>query len=97
MKIQGRKSPETHDLNLSTQKTQRVTGTGEKGKIAPSQRQIDRINISQRGREVASLIASLDSLPEVREEKVQALKKAVDTGTYRVDPVRIAEKMLSEI
>lgn len=99
MKIQGRKPPEAHELNISTQKAQKVAGAEEKGKVVSSQRQqqIDRIDISQKGKEVASLISSINNLPDVREEKVQTLKEAVNAGTYRVDAIKVAEKMLSEI
>lgn len=99
MKIQGRKPPEANEVNLNTQKAQKVTGAGEKDRVTASQRKqdIDRIDISQRGKEIASIITSVNSLPDVREEKVQALKEAVNTGTYRVDPIKVAEKMLSEI
>lgn len=99
MKIQGRKPPEANEVNLNTQKAQKVTGAGEKDRVTASQRKqdIDRIDISQRGKEIASIIASVNSLPDVREEKVQALKEAVNAGTYRVDPIKVAEKMLSEI
>lgn len=99
MKIQGRKPPEANEVALSAQKAQKVTESGERDRIAASKReqQVDRIDISQRGKEIASIIASVNSLPDVREEKVQALKEAVNAGTYKVDPLKVAEKMLSEI
>lgn len=97
MKIQGRKPPEANEVNLSTQRAQKVTG--EKVRVAASQKKqhVDRIDISQKGKEAASLIASVNNLPEVREEKVQVIKEAVNAGTYKVDPIKVAEKMLSEI
>lgn len=99
MKIQGRKPPEANEVNLSTQKAQKLTGAGGKDRVTASHRKqdIDKIDISQKGKEIASIITSVNSLPDVREEKVQALKEAVNAGTYRVDPIKVAEKMLSEI
>ncbi len=99
MKIQGRRPPDGHEISLNIQRSRNVSGTEAKGQVnePQRQRQSDRIDISQRGKEVAAIIASLNSLPDIREEKVQALKEAIDKGTYKIDPVKIAEKMLSEI
>lgn len=99
MKIQGRKPSEANELNISTHRAQKITGAAGKDKVASSQgqKQVDRIEISQKGKEVASLISSINNLPDVREEKVQSLKEAVNAGIYKVDPLKIAEKMLSEI
>ncbi len=99
MKIQGRRPDEAQELNLSVQRAQKATGTEGKDKVTSTerQRQADRIDISQKGKEVASIIASLNSLPDVREEKVQSIKEAINSGTYKVDAIKVAEKMLSEI
>jgi negative regulator of flagellin synthesis FlgM len=32
--------------------------------------------------------------PDIREEKVAAIKKQVDSGTYRVDPKAVANKLV---
>lgn len=32
--------------------------------------------------------------PDIREEKVAALKEQVDSGTYRVDPEAVADKLV---
>ncbi|MFN3480925.1 MAG: flagellar biosynthesis anti-sigma factor FlgM [Thermodesulfovibrionales bacterium] len=99
MKIQGRKPPEAHELNISTHKAQKLGSAEGREKVASSQgqQQVDRIDISPKGKEVASLIATINKLPEVREEKVQALKEAINAGTYKINPLKVAEKMLSEI
>ncbi|MFN3396768.1 MAG: flagellar biosynthesis anti-sigma factor FlgM [Thermodesulfovibrionales bacterium] len=99
MKIQGGKPPEANEVTLSAQKAKKVSESGERDRISASKREqnVDRIDISQKGKEIASLIASVNNLPEVREEKVQAIKEAVNGGTYKVDPIKVAEKMLSEI
>lgn len=99
MKIQGRKPPDSPEISINIQRSRNVSGAEGKGQVNETQRQrqSDRIDISQRGKEVASIIASLNSLPDVREEKIQALKGAINSGTYRIDPLKVAEKMLSEL
>lgn len=99
MKIQGRKPPDSNEISINIQKVRNASGTDERNKVnaTPLQRQVDRIEISSKGKEIASIIASLNILPEIREEKVQAIKEAVDSGTYKIDPLRVAEKMLGEL
>jgi flagellar biosynthesis anti-sigma factor FlgM len=52
---------------------------------------------SGRSKEVSDLVAAISLLPEVREAKVRELKKAVDSGTYQVDPGKVAECILKEV
>ncbi len=57
----------------------------------------DRIEISERARESARLMEEIRTLPDIREEKIQTLKKAIETGNYRIDYSKLAEKILNEI
>lgn len=99
MKIQGKGPLQGKETNLNTQRSQGIVGTEERKQVNTphGQRQVDRIDISLRGKEIASIIASVNNLPDLREEKIQTLKEAVNSGTYRIDPIKVAEKMLSEI
>ncbi len=36
-------------------------------------------------------------MPEIRTDKVEALKKAIQEGSYQVDSLKIAGKILEEI
>jgi negative regulator of flagellin synthesis FlgM len=40
--------------------------------------------------------SALARVPDVREEKVQALKAQIQSGSYRVDSARVAEKMAAD-
>ena len=62
-------------------------------RTAPS----DKVNISGKGREVADIIASVNQLPDIREAKVQEIKKSVDSGTYNIDARKIADRMLKDL
>lgn len=96
MKIQGRRPSEAHELIVNTQGAQKVMVKG-KATTSQGQQRVDRIDISERGKEAASIIGTINSMPEVRGEKVQAIKDAVNSGTYKVDPFKVATKMLSEL
>ncbi|MFA5072290.1 MAG: flagellar biosynthesis anti-sigma factor FlgM [Nitrospirota bacterium] len=69
----------------------------EKPVSAPAKIQSDTINISDKGKEVAELLSSINELPEVREQKIQEIQQALASGTYTVDPRKIAQKMLNEL
>ncbi len=66
-----------------------VKGAGEPGKT-------DSVQISTESRKAARLREVLDSHPDIREEKVTALKKEVDEGTYKVDSNKVADKVIRE-
>jgi negative regulator of flagellin synthesis FlgM len=96
MKIYGNKPPESQDINLNTQK---VIGSGPKDKTTATEkvRLTDRVEFSDRSKEVAELMNAINQLPEVRTDKVKAMKEAIESGNYNIDTLKIAEKLLSEL
>jgi len=55
----------------------------------------DQLELSSRAEEIRTARAALAQTPEVRAEKVAELKAQVEAGTYRVDPDRVAERILN--
>jgi|MudIll2142460700_1097286.scaffolds.fasta_scaffold909926_1 negative regulator of flagellin synthesis FlgM len=96
MKIYPDKLPEGQKPNLSAQKVAR-----QEVKVAPApaaqSSPTDKVEISENGKKVAELMAQVNQVPDVRAEKVKALKEAVEAGTYRVSSLDIARKMLEEL
>ncbi|MBW1939949.1 MAG: flagellar biosynthesis anti-sigma factor FlgM [Deltaproteobacteria bacterium] len=56
----------------------------------------DTVVLSQKGREIQEAKNFLDSVPDIREEKVVRIKKQIENGTYQVDGEKIAIKMIKE-
>jgi negative regulator of flagellin synthesis FlgM len=54
------------------------------------------VNLSTTAKDVQNLKNAISKLPDVREEKVQALRDQIEKGTYRVDADKVAEKMVGE-
>ncbi len=52
------------------------------------------VNLSQRSKEIQMVRKAMESQPDVRLEKVQAIKKKIENGTYEIDYHKTAEKML---
>lgn len=56
----------------------------------------DEVVLSEKAREIKEAKKLLDSVPEVREEKVAQLKKQIENGTYEIKGKKIAVKMVRE-
>jgi len=99
MKIDSHKPPESQGPKRGAQniqKTQDVqtnTKPGQAAKPATA----DKVDISGRSKEIADARTALSKLPDVREAKVQEIKQRVDNGTYTIDPLKVAQKILKEI
>lgn len=56
----------------------------------------DQTTFSTDAVEVKSLVAKALQLPEVRQEKVDALRQAIRNGEYEVEPSKIADALIKE-
>jgi len=54
------------------------------------------VNLSTTAKDVQTLKNAVSSLPDVREDKVQALREQIEKGAYKVDAEKVAEKMVGE-
>lgn len=58
--------------------------------------QSDRVEISDHSRLATQAQGVVKATPEIRTEMVEALKAQVESGQYKVDPDKVAEKMVDE-
>ena len=54
----------------------------------------DSVEISDLARELAKARQAVDAAPDVRADKVAAIKKRIEDGTYSVSPELLARKLL---
>jgi len=52
------------------------------------------INFSDQSKEAISILDYIDEIPDIREEKVEALKQKFEAGSYIFDYENIASKMV---
>ncbi|HEX9158110.1 MAG TPA: flagellar biosynthesis anti-sigma factor FlgM [Syntrophales bacterium] len=79
------------------QKTEKVEDRApEKAASASNLVPEEKVNLSTTAKDVQNLKNAISKLPDVREEKVQALKDQIEKGTYRVDADKVADKMVGE-
>lgn len=53
----------------------------------------DELQLSSGAKFHQIAMAELKKIPDIREEKVAAIKASIESGTYKVDSKAIAEKM----
>jgi len=88
------------DSNLQYIQQNGKVGPTERNSAAPAaQNQVpteDKVDLSSQSKELNKISEALAAAPDVRAEKVEALKKQVESGQYQVDSDTVAEKMIKE-
>ena len=57
----------------------------------------DRLELSDQAQMLAKARKTLDAQPEIRQEKVQALRASVENGTYQVPIAQLARRLASQL
>ncbi len=60
-------------------------------------KEYDTLEISKEGREIARYVKMAKDLPEIRTQKVEDIKRKVQSGKYHVSPEDLAKKILESI
>jgi flagellar biosynthesis anti-sigma factor FlgM len=89
------------DLSIASNSTEslhnrKIGGPPQQEEVAPleGQAKSEEVSISPASIEISKIAEMLERESPERAEKIQALQKAVQEGTYEVDPARVAEKMI---
>lgn len=72
-------------------KTKKTGKAGSTGNVNTT----DQVSFSTIGRDMQIAKAALANVPDVRQDKVDALKSAIQNGTYQVSNESFAEKLVS--
>lgn len=57
--------------------------------------QDDRVSLSDESREMQAAKDAVAASPDIRQDRVNEIKMAIESGDYQMDPAKIAEKMMS--
>lgn len=71
-------------------------GQGLKAKDGRKAGSGDRVDLSQKARDLGETRELYAQSPDIRQDKVDALRSQIENGTYCVDGNRVAWKMLRE-
>jgi negative regulator of flagellin synthesis FlgM len=97
MKISGNNPVENSELYGKIQELKKNQEAERKDESQSSGNQKDKISLSGRAQEINELKGIIENLPDIRTDKVEEIKKAIDSGTYNFDSMKVAEKILEEI
>lgn len=91
-KIEGNAAAQVTSTYSATTAQARSANVGRHA--GGDRRKNDNIAVSDVGREVFSLVSKLKELPDVREDRVNALKKMVADGSFSANAASVAERLL---
>lgn len=94
------------NLNLSDLNRAERAGGSQRTEVAPDgnaaaeslgkNTETARVQLSQRAQDLQTAQEIAKAAPDVREDKVAALQKAIDEGKYKVAAKDIADRMVDE-
>jgi negative regulator of flagellin synthesis FlgM len=77
-------------LEIQEQQPQR----SQKAIQEPVRSESDRVEISVRTREFQRLDELIQSIPDVREARIEQIRQAIENGTYNVRAEQVAERII---
>ncbi len=83
----------------SLSKEQHQDSAKQKGNIeyqAPPQ-ELESVSISQAAKEINQYTKALRNLPDIRQERIAQIQKALQKGTYTVSSEDLADKLIQEL
>ncbi len=95
MEISGKVPAVKTDAYLNNVKDKKKTDDSSSD-IPKSVQNEDKVDLSQNVRDVNEAREQLDTIPDIREEKVAEIKSQLESGTYNVDGKKIALNMMRE-
>lgn len=79
------------NIQISTEKSQGKHP--EKGEEVITK---DQITLSETAKQIARLMIEVSNLPDIRADKVEELKNAINAGTYEIRGSEVAGKIIKE-
>jgi negative regulator of flagellin synthesis FlgM len=80
-------------VNQAQQNAQAAETEGEKGRAHVGE---DSVELSQNARELQKARQALQDVPDIRQDKVAALKLQIESGAYELRADKIAANMIKE-
>ena len=93
--ISGLGSPNRNELRTSNGASSSERSSAESTESTSSNAVGDQVELSAQSKALKALEQQLSGIPDVDQERVAAIKNAVDSGQYQVNDQSIADKLLS--
>ena len=79
------------------QNSEQTTAVETRTQKTEATQNADNIQLSQRARLMQKASKVIAETPDVRQERVDSLREAVDQGSYPVDPQKVANSMIANL
>lgn len=86
-----------NDINMNKIMKAYQNMNNQENKNVESNKKSDKVNISKEAKNIKKMQKSLEEQSDIRQEKVDKIKKQVSNGTYKVNPEKIAEKIITDL
>lgn len=86
-----------NDINMNKIMKAYQNMNNQENKNVESNKKSDKVNISKEAKNIKKMQKSLEEQSDIRQEKVDKIKKQVNNGTYKVNPEKIAEKIITDL
>lgn len=96
MHIDGNGPIDNKRLFDKIQDTDKDKNVGKKDGSQKTESEKDKVSLSEQSKAITDLKGLIDEVPDIRRDKVDALQKAIDAGSYNFDSMKIAERFLAE-
>ena len=87
-------------LEAYVQKVNSGKKVGEQGEKQKSLNDVrtgeEKVQLSTRAKDIQRIKKIINTVPDIRTEKVNQLKRSIEDGTYNVKGEKVAEKMIRE-
>lgn len=95
MKVSDTRNPAGEIIHLYKTNSQPTANTDKQINGTASVPE-EKVSLSAQARDVQNIKKAIEELPDVRQEKVDALKEQIHQGTYDVNGEKVAQKMIGE-
>jgi flagellar biosynthesis anti-sigma factor FlgM len=94
MRVDG---PLPYPQNVQPAKVGRSGSSAQQSRPAPVESHRDQAQLSVDNATIQHLKSSLSQVPEVRQERVNALRPAVSSGSYQISDQQLSDAMGSDL
>jgi len=83
-------------VNVNEQQSQRITGKSNTGSSQNNATNVsaDTVNLTGTASKLRGLEQQLTELPVVDGQRVDAIKREIANGSYKIDAAKVADKMI---
>jgi negative regulator of flagellin synthesis FlgM len=96
MEITGKKTPVSLEHYIKNVDASRKLSSGATQPPSKGDSKGDKVELSDQAKQIQAATRLINAMPDVREDLVAQIREKISSGTYRIDPGKIAAAMLKE-